>query len=66
MSKSPKAEDRGYIKGIKNDGDERSRLQRLESSTNCERCDCDKILNASCKNLTVQTGDTQMCDLLAS
>lgn len=65
MGKRSEAEDEECINGVKNDGDEQSRLQRLERGTNCESCDWDEIHNVSNKNLTVQSGDTKMCDLLA-
>lgn len=39
MAKRLEAEDEECINEVKNDGDERSRLQGLEHGTNCESCD---------------------------
>lgn len=66
MSERTEAEDKICIKGIKNNGDEGSRLQILKGSANCESYDCDEIHNISSKNFIVQSEDTKMCDLLPS
>lgn len=54
MSERAETEDKICIKGIKNDGDEGSRLQILMGSTNCESFDCDEIHNISSKNFRVK------------